>query len=135
MSIKRYIQALVAVALGAAVAVSCQQKIERIPVLTLENATIGNAGGSQFLDMRPPQTSIGTGGNGNNTFSYSRGSAATRLTQWDQLRERTNRLPAAIGLVAALGACLVFGRANMLIPSVVAIVAAFLALRRWLDAR
>lgn len=51
MSIKRYIQALVAVALGAAVAVSCQKKIERIPVLTLENATIGNAGGSQFLEV------------------------------------------------------------------------------------
>ena len=51
MSIKKYIQALVAVALGAAVAVSCEKKIERIPVLTLENATIGNAGGSQFLEV------------------------------------------------------------------------------------
>ena len=53
----------------------------------------------------------------------------------DQLRERANRVPAAIGLVAALAACLAFGRANMLIPSVIAIVAAFLALRRWLDVR
>lgn len=51
MSIKRYIQALVAVALAATVAVSCQKKIERIPVLTLENSTIGNAGGSQFLEV------------------------------------------------------------------------------------
>jgi endonuclease G len=51
MSIKRFIQALVAVALGAAVAVSCEQKIERIPVLTLENTTIGNGGGSQFLEV------------------------------------------------------------------------------------
>lgn len=51
MSIKHIIQALVAVALGAAVAVSCEKKIERIPVLTLENTTIGNAGGSQFLEV------------------------------------------------------------------------------------
>ena len=51
MSIKQYIQALVAVALAATVAVSCQKKIERIPVLTLENTTIGNAGGSQFLEV------------------------------------------------------------------------------------
>ena len=49
---------------------------------------IENNGGSQFLDMRPPQTSIGSGGSGNNTFSYSRGSAASRLTQWDQVRTR-----------------------------------------------
>ena len=51
MSIKHYIRTLVAVALAAAVAVSCEKKIERIPVLTLENTTIGNAGGSQFLEV------------------------------------------------------------------------------------
>lgn len=45
-------------------------------------------GGSQFLDMQPPQTSSGSGGSGNNTFSFSRGSAASRLTQWDQIRTR-----------------------------------------------
>ena len=48
-------------------------------------------GGSQFLDMEPPQTSTGSGGSGNNTFSFSRGSAASRLTQWDQLRRRSRR--------------------------------------------
>ena len=53
----------------------------------------------------------------------------------DQIRERANRIPAAIGLVAALAALAAFGRANMLVPSVVAIVAAFFACRRWLDVR
>ena len=53
----------------------------------------------------------------------------------DQIRERPNRMPAVIGFAAAIASCLVFGRANMLIPSVVAIVVAFLACRRWLDVR
>ena len=53
----------------------------------------------------------------------------------DQVRERQNRMPAAIGLVAALAACIVFGRMNMLVPSVATIVVAFLACRRWLDVR
>ena len=48
-------------------------------------------GGSQFLDMDPPQTTSGRGGSGNNTFSFSRGSAASRLTQWDQVRLRQRR--------------------------------------------
>ena len=53
----------------------------------------------------------------------------------DQIRERPNRMPAVIGFAAAIVSCLAFGRANMLIPSVVAIVVAFLACRRWLDVR
>jgi 4-azaleucine resistance transporter AzlC len=53
----------------------------------------------------------------------------------DQIRERPNRMPAVIGFAAAIASCLAFGRANMLIPSVVAIVVAFLACRRWLDVR
>jgi len=52
---------------------------------------IEDNGGSQFLDIQPPQTSTGSGGSGNNTFSFSRGSAASRLTQWDQLRRRSRR--------------------------------------------
>ena len=53
----------------------------------------------------------------------------------DQIRERPNRMPAAIGFAAAFASCLLFGRANMLVPSVVSIVVAFMAFRRWLDAR
>ena len=53
----------------------------------------------------------------------------------DQIRERQNRMPAIIGFAAALASCLAFGRANMLVPSVIAIVVAFLACRRWLDVR
>lgn len=53
----------------------------------------------------------------------------------DQVRERANRAPAAIGSSAALASCLAFGRANMLVPSIVAIVAVFLVCRRWLDVR
>ena len=53
----------------------------------------------------------------------------------DQIRERQNRMPAVIGFAAAIVSCLAFGRANMLIPSVSAIVVAFLACRRWLDVR
>ena len=53
----------------------------------------------------------------------------------DQIRERQNRMPAAIGFAAAFASCLLFGRANMLVPSVVSIVVAFMAFRRWLDAR
>ncbi len=53
----------------------------------------------------------------------------------DQVRERPNRVPAVVGFVAALASFLVFGRADMLVPSIIAIVVAFLACRRWLDVR
>ena len=62
---------------------------------------IENNGGSQFLDMKPPQTSAGTGGGGNNMFSFSRGSAASRLTQWDQLRTRSRSQPTGTPLSSA----------------------------------
>ena len=45
-------------------------------------------GGSQFLDMEPPQTSTSGGRSGGSTFSFSRGSALSRITQWDRLRQR-----------------------------------------------
>ncbi len=47
-------------------------------------------GGSQFLDMEPPDTSSGgasRGGSG--SFSFSRGNALSRVNQWDQLRRRS----------------------------------------------
>ena len=53
----------------------------------------------------------------------------------DQVRERQNRMPAVVGFVVSFASCLVFGRANMLVPSALAIVMAFLAFRRWLDVR
>lgn len=53
----------------------------------------------------------------------------------DLLRTKANRLPASVGLVAALVAVVFFGKANMLIPAITLIILAFLALRRWLDER
>ena len=43
--------------------------------------------------------------------------------------------PGGAVIAAALASFLVFGRANMLVPSIIAIVVAFLACRRWLDVR
>lgn len=48
-------------------------------------------GGSQFLDIDPPQTSSAGTRSGSGVFSYSRGSMTSRMTQWDQLRERARR--------------------------------------------
>ncbi len=45
-------------------------------------------GGSQFLDMEPPTTSGSGRSSGSGNFSFSRGSALSRITQWDQLRRR-----------------------------------------------
>ena len=45
-------------------------------------------GGSQFLDMEPPQASTSSSGSSSGNFSFSRGNAAGRITQWDQLRRR-----------------------------------------------
>ncbi len=53
----------------------------------------------------------------------------------DQLREKTNRMPAVIGAVAAIIASLVFGTEKMLIPSMVLIVSSFLVFRKRLDER
>lgn len=51
----------------------------------------------------------------------------------DQIRDRHNRVPAAIGFGAALAAFLLFGKLNMLIPSVIAIISVFFICRRRLD--
>ena len=53
----------------------------------------------------------------------------------DQARERANRAPALVGLASAVTAVAIFGRANMLVPSVLLIVGAFLVLRRTIDVR
>jgi general secretion pathway protein D len=45
-------------------------------------------GGSQFMDMEAPSVSSGAAGTGSGAFSFSRGSALSRLTQWEQLRLR-----------------------------------------------
>ena len=45
-------------------------------------------GGSQFMDMTAP-VATGTGTrSGSGNFSFSRGNAVSRLSQWDQLRDR-----------------------------------------------
>lgn len=48
-------------------------------------------GGSQFMDMEAPTVSGSSGNTGSGTFSFSRGSALSRVSQWDQLRNRRRR--------------------------------------------
>ena len=48
-------------------------------------------GGSQFMTMDAPQTSSMGSRSGNGNFSFSRGGATSRLTQWDELRRRSRR--------------------------------------------
>lgn len=45
-------------------------------------------GGSQFMDMEAPGVTGSSGNFGSGTFSYSRGSVLSRMTQWDQLKHR-----------------------------------------------
>lgn len=45
-------------------------------------------GGSQFMDIEAPTVSSSSGNTGSGTFSFSRGSALSRLSQWDQLKTR-----------------------------------------------
>ena len=45
-------------------------------------------GGSQFMDMEAPTVSGSSGNTGSGTFSFSRGSALSRVSQWEQLRNR-----------------------------------------------
>ena len=64
-------------------------------------------GGSQFMQMEAPQTSSGGSRSSGGNFSFSRGSALSRLTQWDQLRRRSRGLDrrsedAPIGMDEAL---------------------------------
>ena len=56
---------------------------------------IDDNGNSQFMGMEAPQTTGSGSRTGSGTFSFSRGAAASRLTQWDQLRERMRRGGAA----------------------------------------
>lgn len=46
-------------------------------------------GGSQFLDMEPPQTSSSSSGSSSGTFSFSRGGAFNSMSQWEMLRRRS----------------------------------------------
>ena len=48
-------------------------------------------GGSQFLDIDPPQTGGSGTRSGSGVFSFSRGSATSRISQWDALRDRSRR--------------------------------------------
>ncbi len=48
-------------------------------------------GGSQFMSVEPPQASSSGSRSGSGNFSFSRGGATSRLTQWDQLRQRSRR--------------------------------------------
>jgi general secretion pathway protein D len=45
-------------------------------------------GGSQFMDVEAPGVTGSSGNSGSGTFSYSRGSVLSRMTQWDQLKHR-----------------------------------------------
>ena len=55
-------------------------------------------GGSQFMDMQATRAG-GTSGtrSGSGLFSFGRGSALSRLSQWDQLRDRRSRAAAGRG--------------------------------------
>ena len=59
-------------------------------------------GGSQFMSIEAPQASSSGSRSGSGNFSFSRGGATSRLTQWDQLRQRSRR--GRLGSEAALGA-------------------------------
>ena len=61
-------------------------------------------GGSQFLDIEPPDTSSAGSRSGSGLFSYGRGSAVSRLAQWDQLRDRQKRSARRMQDVAAMPA-------------------------------
>jgi general secretion pathway protein D len=53
---------------------------------------IEDNGGSQFMDIEAPQvTGSGSRTGGSGAFSFSRGGAASRLSQWDQLRQRSRK--------------------------------------------
>ena len=62
-------------------------------------------GGSQFLDMEPPDASSSSGSrSGSGTFSFSRGSGLSRMTQWDELAARSRRRNGFAGGGARLSA-------------------------------
>lgn len=53
----------------------------------------------------------------------------------DQCREAQNRVPATTGGIAALAAFLIFGSQNMLIPTMIIMITAFVVARPKLDAK
>ena len=61
-------------------------------------------GGSQFMSLEAPQTSSTGSRSGSGNFSFSRGSATSRLTQWDQLRWRSRQRNRTGGEQIQLGA-------------------------------
>lgn len=59
-------------------------------------------GGSPFMQMEAPQTSASGARSGGGNFSFSRGSALSRITQWDQLRRRQRGFD-GFGAAATIG--------------------------------
>ena len=56
-------------------------------------------GDSQFMEMSAPRASTGSG-SGGGTFSFTRGSALSNLTQWDQLARRSRERRKQLNLTA-----------------------------------
>ena len=62
-------------------------------------------GGSQFLDMEPPNASSASGSrSGSGMFSFSRGSGLSRMSQWDELDARARRRHGPMGTTATMSA-------------------------------
>ena len=61
-------------------------------------------GGSQFMSLEAPQTTSTGSRSGSGNFSFSRGGATSRLTQWDQLRQRNRQRNRLGGDQVPLGA-------------------------------
>lgn len=59
-------------------------------------------GGSQFMTMEAPQATASGTRSGSGNFSFSRGGAAGRFSQWDEVRRRSRRRGAQ-GLDAPVG--------------------------------
>ena len=59
-------------------------------------------GGAQFMSMAAPQATASGSRSGSGVFSFSRGSAAGSLAQWDEIRRRA-RGGAAAGAAATIG--------------------------------
>lgn len=60
-------------------------------------------GGSQFMSMEAPQATASGSRAGNGNFSFSRGGATSRLSQWDELRRRGRRRTGAGANDVAVG--------------------------------
>lgn len=50
-----------------------------------------DSGGSQFMTMEAPQATSSGSRSGGSTFSFSRGSAASRQSMWEQLKRKARR--------------------------------------------